>query len=188
MRVTGLEKFPRHGPALVVTNHLGDADIPVLLATLPGTPEALGKIELYDDLRVGWIMDWYGVIWLHRGKPDKRALRAALDGLQEGRIVCLAPEGRQTLAGGLEQGLGGAAFLALKTGVPIIPVALTGTQNAHVHGEMRRWRRAAVTVQVGEPFALEGQADRHSALRAGTRRIMRSIAALLPEEYRGAYQ
>jgi 1-acyl-sn-glycerol-3-phosphate acyltransferase len=188
VQASGLEKFPRHGPALMVINHLGDADIPVLLATLPGTPEAIGKIELHDDPRVGRIMDWYGIIWLHRGKPDKRALRAALQGLQEGRILGVAPEGRQTLAGGLEQGLSGAAFLALRTGASIVPIALTGTQNVHVYGELRRWRRPTVTVRIGHGFVLERQADHHSALRTGTRQIMQAIAALLPEDYRGAYQ
>ena len=185
--VEGLGNLPRRGPAIVVINHLGDADAPLLLSTLPFAPEALGKIELYDFPVLGKLMDWYGVIWLHRGQPDKRALRAALDGLREGRVILIAPEGRYTLAGGLEEGRGGAAFLAFKTGVPIVPIALTGTGNQHVYGELRRLRRARVRLWVGRPFTLKEQADRQAAMREGTRQIMERLAELLPVEYRGAY-
>jgi 1-acyl-sn-glycerol-3-phosphate acyltransferase len=185
--VEGLEYLPRHGPAIVAINHLGEADAAVLMPHFPFMPEVLGKIELYDFPILGKLMDWYGMIWLHRGQPDKRALRAALKGLAEGRIILIAPEGRESLAGGLEQGQGGAAFLAGRAQVEIIPVALIGTDNAHVYGEMRRFRRARVGMRVGKPLKLLGQADRHAAIRDGTRQIMESLADLLPVEYRGAY-
>jgi 1-acyl-sn-glycerol-3-phosphate acyltransferase len=186
--VQGLDNLPRHGPAIVVINHLGEADAAVLLSLFPFMPEVLGKIELYDFPILGKLMDWYGMIWLHRGQPDKRALRAALKGLTEGRIILIAPEGRESLVGGLEEGRGGAAFLAARAQVEIIPVALTGTENAHVYGEMRRLRRAQVGMRVGKPFKLPGQADRHAAIRDGTRQIMENLADLLPVEYRGAYR
>jgi 1-acyl-sn-glycerol-3-phosphate acyltransferase len=186
--VKGMDNFPRQGPAVAVVNHLGDADAALLLAELPRAAEALGKIELYFFPVLGRIMDWYGFIWLHRGRPDRRALHAALQGLAEGRVIVLAPEGRYTLAGGLEQGGSGAAFLALKADVPVVPVALTGTWNADVYGSLRRLRRAFVTLTVGEPFRLEARADRRAALHAGTQRIMESLARLLPAGYRGAYE
>jgi 1-acyl-sn-glycerol-3-phosphate acyltransferase len=64
----GMENFPARGPVLVVINHLGDADILALISTLPFPPDALGKIELYDLPILGKLIDWYGVIWLHRGR------------------------------------------------------------------------------------------------------------------------
>jgi 1-acyl-sn-glycerol-3-phosphate acyltransferase len=188
VEVDGLENFPKRGPLLVVINHLGDADTAVLLSYLPIAPDALGKIELYDFPILGKLIDWYGVIWVHRGQPDKRALRAALDGLAQGRAIIVAPEGRYTLTGGLEEGSGGAAYLALKANVPVLPIVLTGTENTHVYGHMRRLRRARVTLRVGELFNLAGQADRHAAMREGTRQIMESLASLLPNEYRGSYR
>lgn len=188
-RVTGLENFPRHGPALIVFNHLGDADAVLMLAALPFTPiEGIGKIELNDHWLVGPVFRAYGIIWVHRGQPDRKALRAALDALAEGRMVTLAPEGRQSLIGALEEGNPGAAFLALKSGAPIVPVSLTGTENSNVYSHLKRWRRAPVTLRVGEPFVIQRQADRQKALQEGTRQIMESLAALLPEAYRGSYR
>jgi 1-acyl-sn-glycerol-3-phosphate acyltransferase len=186
--IRGLEHFPRRGPALIVINHLGDADAALLLAALPLAPDALGKIELYDFPVLGKLMEWYGIIWVHRGRVDRRALRAALDGLAEGRMILVAPEGRYSLIGGLEEGADGAAFLAQRAGVPVVPVALVGTENANVYGHLRRLRRPAVALRVGEPFYLTESASRPAALRAGTEKIMRALAALLPEEYRGVYR
>jgi 1-acyl-sn-glycerol-3-phosphate acyltransferase len=184
----GLENFPRKGPALVVFNHLGDADGPLLVSTLPASLEAMGKVELYDFPVLGKIMEWYGTIWLHRGKPDRRAIKAALDGFAEGRFILIAPEGRMSLVGGLEEGQQGAAFLAIKADVPIVPVAITGTDNAHIYGHLKRLQRPPVSLRVGKAFRLSQQADRREMLREGTRQIMESLAGLLPEDYRGSYK
>ena len=186
--VKGLGNFPKRGPALIVINHLGDADAVLMAATIPTTIDGMGKIELNDDTRVGPIFRAYGVIWVHRGRPDRRALRAALDGLAQGRMVGLAPEGRQSVSGGLEEGSEGAAFLAMKSGAPIVPIAMTGTENGNIYGHLKRWKRAPVTLTVGKPFVLREQANRQAMLREGTRQIMESLADLLPESYRGNYK
>lgn len=186
--VEGMENFPKQGPALVVINHLGDSDAVVLVSAMPHPPDAMGKVELYDLPVLGKLMDWYGIIWLHRGRPDKRALRAAMDGLAEDRIIVIAPEGRYSLSGALEEGTGGAAFLAYKTGAPVLPVAVTGTENANVYGHLKRFRRAQVKLKVGKMFNLQEQVSgRKEAVDDGTRLIMQALANLLPEKYRGAY-
>jgi len=188
--VTGVENFPKRGPALVVFNHLGDADAVLLMATLPFPvrAEGIGKIELNYHWLVGPIFRAYGIIWIHQGRPDRRALRAALDALSQGRMVAIAPEGRQSVIGGLEEGTEGAAFLALRTGVPIVPVAMTGTENPNIYGHLRQWRRAKVTLAVGKPFSLPQHADRQQAIQNGTQLVMKSLASLLPEDYRGKYK
>lgn len=184
----GMERFPKAGPLLVVINHLGDADAAAIVSQFPAPPDALGKIELYDLPILGRLLDWYGVIWLHRGRADKRALRCALEGLAQGRVIVIAPEGRYSVTGALEEGMGGAAFLAYKSGAPILPVAVTGTENENVYGSLKRLRRARVHVRAGEMFRLEEQAGgRREALAEGTRMIMSALAALLPEAYRGEY-
>jgi 1-acyl-sn-glycerol-3-phosphate acyltransferase len=188
-RISGLENFPKRGPAIIAFNHLGDADAVLLLATLPFSPiEGIGKIELYDHWLVGPVFRAYGVIWVHRGQPDIKAIRAALNGLREGRMISLAPEGRQSLTGALEEGEKGAAFLALKSGAPIVPIALTGLENGNIYGHLRRWRRAPVSLSVGKPFFLEENPDRQKMIQEGTRRIMESLASLLPESYQGFYR
>jgi len=186
--VEGLENFPKEGPALVVINHLGDADGPLLVSSISASLDALGKVELYDLPILGKLMDWYGIIWLHRGRADRRAMRAALDGLAEGRFIVVAPEGRYSLTGELEEGQQGAAFLAMKADVPIIPVVVIGTENEHVYGHLKRLRRAPVSFRVGKVFRLSQQADRREMMRVGTRQIMESLASLLPESYQGAYR
>jgi 1-acyl-sn-glycerol-3-phosphate acyltransferase len=186
--VDGLENFPKHGPALVVINHLGDADAVLLAASIPTIIDGMGKIELNEHWLAGPMLRAYGVIWVHRGKPDRKAVRAALDGLSQGRMIAIAPEGRESVREGLEEGTEGAAFLAMKSGAPIVPVAMTGTENERIYGHMKRWRRARVTLSVGKKFFLEEQADREKMMRDGTRQIMESLASLLPESYRGAYK
>lgn len=187
LRVNGLENIPEKGPALLVFNHLGDADAVVLVATVPVTVEGFGKSELYDYPLLGWIMRAYGVIWLHRGTADRRALRAALQMLGEGRFFGIAPEGRESLSGSLEEGTEGAAYLALKTGVPIIPITFTGTENSRIYGNMKRLRRTIVTLTVGRAFHLQAKGNHREALHEGTIQIMRVLARQLPEEYRGVY-
>ncbi len=186
--VTGLENFPKKGPALIVINHLGDADAVLLGASIPAVIEGMGKIELNEHWLAGSVLRAYGVIWVHRGRPDRKAIRAALDGLAEGRMVALAPEGRESVRGSLEEGTEGAAFLAMKSGAAIVPVAMTGTENDTIYGNLKRWKRSRVTLTVGKPFVLREQADRQKMMREGTHQIMEALASLLPESYRGAYK
>jgi 1-acyl-sn-glycerol-3-phosphate acyltransferase len=185
--VRGLENYPAGGPALVVINHLGDPDAVVVLAALPDFPEPIGKIELRSIRLLRWVTDALGVIWVHRGRADRRALAAALDAFRQGRRVIIAPEGRESLTGALEQGTEGAAFLAYRSGVSVVPVTLTGTENWRVYGHLRKLKRAQVTLTVGRPFALPPQAQGSTALAEGTRQIMEMLACQLPPEYRGVY-
>lgn len=186
--VSGIENIPKRGPALIIGNHSGDADVVLGAAVIPHSADWIGKIENRDDhWLVGPVFRAYGFIWIHRGKPDRRALRVALDALAEGRMVVMAPEGRQTLTGGLEDGTDGATFLALKSGAPVVPIAMAGTENANVYGNLKKWRRAKVTVTVGEPFHIREQADRRDSIRAGTCQIMETLARMLPPERRGQY-
>jgi len=185
--IRGIENFPRQGPALVVINHLGDADAVLLAAAIPISIDGMGKIELNEHWLVGPMFRAYGIIYIHRGRPDRKALRAALDGLAENRIIALAPEGRQSPDGKLEAGNEGAAFLAMKSGALIVPAAMTGTENENIYNR-KWWQRARVTLSVGKPFKLQEQADRQKMLRDGTEQIMESLASLLPEAYVGNYK
>ncbi len=191
-RVQGQEHIPRQGPLLLTVNHLGDADALVVLAHLPWQPDVLAAMELYDIKPVRWLLNAYGVIWVHRGRPDLRALKAARQALEQGRVVALAPEGRQSVTRSLEEGTEGAAYLALKARVPILPVALTGTEDEHIFGHLKRWRRPEVSITFGPPFRLDDLPNRgagfRKALQIGTKRIMLAIAQLLPPRYQGAYR
>lgn len=185
--ITGLENYPRRGPALVVINHLGDPDAVLELAALPDFPEVIGKIELRDIPVLRLVMDMLGVIWVHRGQPDRGAISAALEAFRQGRRVIIAPEGRESVSGGLEVGTKGAAFLAIRAGVPVVPVTITGSEFRRIENNLKKLRRTPVTLKVGKPFVLPQPARSQEALREGTRLIMEALARQLPPEYRGVY-
>ena len=186
--IEGQEYFPKKGPVLVVSNHLGDADGIVGLAFCKVPFDVLGKVELYDIPVFGKLLDWYGTVWVHRGRPDRRALRTVLHGLADGRIIAIAPEGRESVTGELEEGTDGAAYIALKAETPILPVVLTGTENDRIYGNIRNFRRTKVTIKAGPEFSLQKTGDRRLDLQNGTQTIMRTLARMLPREYQGYYR
>jgi 1-acyl-sn-glycerol-3-phosphate acyltransferase len=136
---------------------------------------------------VGSFLDAYGVIWVHRGQPDRKALRTVREAMQGKRIVGIAPEGRESLTGSLEEGTDGSAYIALSNDVPIIPITFTGTENKRLFNNMKRLRKTDVTVTIGPSFRLERYEDRRLSLKNGTQQIMKTLAKQLPDEYRGYY-
>jgi 1-acyl-sn-glycerol-3-phosphate acyltransferase len=185
--VRGMENFPKKGPALIIINHLGDADAVLMGASIPYPIDPLAKIELREHPLVGRIFRAFGVIWIHRGQPDRKALHAVLDGLAEGRVIGIAPEGRESATGALEDGNDGAAFIALKARVPIVPIVMTGTENERIYANIKNFKRTPVTFTVGKPFILQESSNRRKRLQDGTRQIMETLASMLPESYRGNY-
>ncbi len=182
--VNGAENVPRSGGVLLCVNHIGDADAVVVVGFAPRPLAGIGKVEILRWPLIGWIAQAYGMLAVHRGEPDRATLRAALDVLRAGGALAIAPEGRESPTGALIWAKDGAAFLALHGGVPIVPVALTGTAWTHILGQCRRLRRPRVTLTFGLPFYLPPLIKRKDA----TTLIMRRIASLLPPEYRGVYR
>lgn len=187
VQVQGIDRFPAQGPALIVTNHLGDADIPLGLGSMPIAPEVLAKTELRDIPILGWLMNAYGVIWLHRGRPDRRAISMALRALAEGRFLVIAPEGRESLTGALEAGMSGAAFLAIHSEAPIVPVTFTGTENWSVLHHLQHLQRLSFSLTIGPTFHLPRITNTRQAIHQGTEMIMRRLADQLPLNYQGIY-
>lgn len=185
LEVEGREHFPASGPLLAVSNHLADADFVVGLSIAPWEPEILGKAALRRVPIVGALLQAYGTIWVEPFSADRAALHAALAALRQGRVLAIAPEGRESRTGALEAGTSGAAFLALRAGAPLLPVGIAGTED--VLPALRRLRRARVQMQIGPSFRLESTGDRRADLQRGTETIMRTLAALLPKDYRGIY-
>jgi 1-acyl-sn-glycerol-3-phosphate acyltransferase len=123
-----------------------------------------------------------------RGEIDRQALRQARAVLERGEVLGVAPEGtRSRVTHSLQEGKTGAAYLATRANVPLVPVALTGTQ--HVKPNVLHLHRTQVQAVVGKPFRLP--TDRHARsqqLQEYTELIMHKIAELLPEEYQGVYK
>ena len=183
LTVSGAENVPPSGAVLLTMNHLGGADPVLVLGFTPRPVLAAGTAEALSWPVIGWVLRAYGMIPLHRDRADRAALDALLRGLSAGQAVLIAPEGRESHTGALEEGRGGAAFLARQANAPIVPVALTGTAWQAILLAWRRLRRPCVTLTFGRPYRLSSDLRRQAA----TEVVMRHIAALLPSEYRGVY-
>jgi 1-acyl-sn-glycerol-3-phosphate acyltransferase len=184
LTVSGLENVPLTGGVLLAMNHLGDAD-PILVAGLaPREVEVIGKAEILRWPILGFLARGYGMIAVRRGQPDRVTLKAALDVLKSGRALLIAPEGRESRSGAMEAAKGGAAFLAVHGGVPVLPIAITGTENRKVYSQWMRLHRPCVTLTFGQPFMVPQARPRREAADL----IMHSIAELLPPKYQGVYR
>lgn len=188
IEVTGAENVPASGPCLVVFNQLSLFDTPLLRVAVPRSDVA-GLVALsYSRNRFfRFMVERGGGIWIEREASDRRALEKALDMLSQGWVVGLSPEGRRSRSGGLERGKPGVASLAERSGAAIVPMAIMNMDQLGT--SLRRLRRAPVAVRFGEPFHVRplDPHNRRQGRREATDRIMRRLAALLPERYRGVY-
>ena len=185
--IQGRENVPRKGPLILASNHLNNADSPVLTHATPRRISWLTKAEWVSTPVIGWMMNLAGMIPVRRFDADLKALRRAQDLLKEGGCLGMFPEGTRSHGEGLKAGEPGSALIALRTGALVQPVAIWGTE--HVKLPRDFLRRTRVHVRFGEPFRLT--ADKRISreeVGAGTRRIMAAIAAMLPEELRGEYR
>jgi 1-acyl-sn-glycerol-3-phosphate acyltransferase len=184
--VEGAENIPTSGAYLVVTNHLSIFDAPVVFMNVPARALMFGADKWRRLPIVSALVESIGVIWVTRGEADMDAMKAALNVLKSGRRLGVAPEGTRSPTGALQVGKPGAAYLADRARVPIVPMAVTGTET--VIRSWKRLRRPAVTCRIGPPFVLPGDGRAKGArLDALTDEIMCTLAALLPPEYRGVY-
>jgi len=183
------ENIPKEGGFVIATNHLGRLDVALLFYALDGD-FILPVAEKYEHHWLfGPIGNAMGGIWLDRFNADIRSIREILARLKAGGILVIAPEGTRSKNESMNEGKPGVAYLAMKSGAPIVPVALTGTQDRMVMERLKHFKKSEIKVVVGKPFTLppiQGKV-RDTALQQYTDEIMCRIAALLPEKYRGVY-
>lgn len=188
--VEGASRVPATGPVILVGNHTHIIDPPLVAASTRRQVHPMAKRELFEIPLIGWIFWWLGAFPVRRFAGDMGALRAALAYLRRGEVVLMFPEGTRSRSGALQPALPGAAMVALLAGAPVVPVAITGAR-IRLPGVFFAWmrrRRPHIRIVFGDPIALQqnGENDVASA-EASTDAVMRRIAALLPEELRGAY-
>lgn len=188
-RVSGLDHVPASGPLLVVGNHVTFLEPPLITALLPRRVTFLALYDLFDIRWLAWMLRFMGVLPVKRGGTrDLDALRAAVDLLRQGEAVGIFPEGTRSGVPGLLRANPGVSLLAHRTGAPVLPVAVTGTDRLERAGAflLARWRGPRVRVVIGEPFTPEIGAGKieHQAVADA---ILARVAALLPPAYRGYY-
>lgn len=185
----GLEKLPP-GNVIAAANHLGRLDTAVLLCIVDREDIIMPVAEKYRDHPLyGAIGRAVNAIWLNRFEADYSALRQILERMKQGGILVIAPEGTRSKTEALQEGKMGVAFLAGKSGYPVLPVALTGTEDRVILENLKRFRRTKIRVTAGDLLQVELPVGRgrEQAMRAATDEIMCRIAAQLPERYRGVY-
>jgi 1-acyl-sn-glycerol-3-phosphate acyltransferase len=136
-----------------------------------------------------WLAKIVGAIFVDRYQADFAALREVMQRLNEGGVLIIAPEGTRSKTRGLLPGQPGTAYLAAKTGVPVLPVSIVGTEDRLILSNLKRLKRTPVKVNFGEPITFQplSRQGREETLQGYTLEIMCQIAALLPVEYRGVY-
>jgi len=185
----GMENMPE-GNFILAANHLGRLDTAILLYAIDREDIIMPIAEKYRNHPLfGMLGRSIHAIWLNRFEADYAALRDILKRMEQGGLMVIAPEGTRSKTEALQEGKMGVAFLASKSGYPVVPVALTGTEDRVVLENLKRFRKSHITATAGKPFYIEiprGR-ERDQAMREATDEIMCNLAALLPEKYRGVY-
>ncbi|MEL7590526.1 MAG: lysophospholipid acyltransferase family protein [Anaerolineaceae bacterium] len=181
-------EVPLRGPLILATNHINWLDAPVGFSHLHPRPlTAFAKIETWDNFLLRTLFNAWEAIPITRGQVDFTAFKKAEAALEKGKIIAIAPEGTRSRTGKLSQGYPGIVYLALRTGVPILPFVFYGNEN--FSRDIRRYQRTEMILRAGKPFRLVHHSSNPDRLTRQelTDAIMYEIANLLPEHYRGQY-
>lgn len=195
-KVEGLEHIPNSGPAIIASNHLAVADSFYLPLVVRRRIWFLAKAEYFTGTGVkGWINRWFYTVsgQVPIDRTDADAAQSALDTaealLSQGRLLGMYPEGTRSPDGRLYKGKTGLARLALQTGVPVIPVAMIGTNKVNPPGK-KMLRFGRVTVRFGKPMdfsRFEGLGGNHFIERAVIDEVMYELMELSGQEYVDIY-
>jgi len=174
VEVKGAENIPK-GPAIIMSNHLSAFDIFVLSACLPVQFRWLAKASLFRIPFLGWAMSCAGYIPVERTNPREaqRSIQEASERIRSGTPVLIFPEGTRSRDGSLGPFKRGGFRLALKAGVPIVPVAIKGTYEIMPRGSLKISKPQRVTVLIGRPIPTEGSGpQQRDALMEEVRRAI----------------
>lgn len=189
IELIGVEKIPQE-QYIIASNHLGRLDSSLLYYVFDREDIILPTAEKYKNHPIyGRLGRAMGAIWLNRFEADIHAMKEILKRLKAGGLLAIAPEGTRSKVETLQEGKPGVAYLACKVNIPVIPIAITGTEDRLVKENLKHLHRSHIIVRAGNPFRLPpiDTKEREASLRIATDEIMCQIAAMLPEKYRGVY-
>ena len=186
-RVKGRGNVPEKGPLIIVANHLSLADPPLLGISLGRKVIFMAKEELFRSRLPGYFISNFGAFPVHRGKLDRQALGQADQVLANGLALIMFPEAQRSRHAQLQRALPGSALIVRRRDAPVLPVGITGTER--IRGTAWMLRRPRITVNIGQPFYLPPVNSKPTRDKRAEDIdfIMRHVAELLPEEYRGCY-
>lgn len=178
-KVYGQEFVPKLGPALVVSNHASYFDPPFLSCAMARPVAFMAKEELFAVPMLGQAIRLYGAYPVKRGSGDRGALRAALNALEDGWLVGIFLEGTRTQDGRVDDPKLGAAMIAAKAQVPLIPVGLIGVEQIFSAGS-KFPRPMPLTIRIG-PAIAPPQRSKRQELETVTRTCQERIHDLLAQ-------
>jgi 1-acyl-sn-glycerol-3-phosphate acyltransferase len=190
VEIDSRERLPGGG-FVIAANHIGRLDAALPYYLLDRSDIIMVVAEKYQKYAIfRWLVRLTNGIFVDRYNADIHAIRECLRRLQQGQVFTITPEGTRSKTGNLLKAKPGAIYVAWKAAVPILPVAITGCEDAVVVDRLKHWKRLKIKVRVGQAFSLptgiRGR-EREAALQTYTDEVMCRIAALLPEERRGEY-
>ena len=191
VEVTGYEHLPKEGNFVIATNHLGVLDAPMAYYALNRWDLIIPVGEKWEKIPfINWLGKYFNLIFIDRFNPDIKTLRKIIKLMHEGNNLIIAPEGTRSPTGAMSEGKPGVSYLATKLGLPIIPVALIGTEDKFLFANLKRLRKTQIQVKAGKAFTLPKlpKENRDKALKQYTDEIMCQIAVMLPERNRGFYK
>jgi 1-acyl-sn-glycerol-3-phosphate acyltransferase len=155
-RVTGRGNIPARGAAILAPNHIADCDPPFVGLSVYRPLWFMAKRELFEIPVLGKLIAFAQAFPVDRDAPDRAALKHAEELLRAGQIVVIFPEGRLSQSGELQPLLPGALMLALRAGVPVIPVGISGTNQILPYGQtVPRPTLEPVRVHFGAPLSFD---------------------------------
>jgi 1-acyl-sn-glycerol-3-phosphate acyltransferase len=189
VEIRGYENLPTQGGYILAANHLGRLDSAMLYYAVEREDIIMPVAEKYKThWFFGPLVLALGGFFINRFDADLQAIREVLKRLKKGGVFVIAPEGTRSKVEALQEAHPGVAFFATKTGLPVIPVALTGTEDRQVLENLKHFRRSHIVINAGKAFTLAPVKGQHDeGLAAATDEIMCRIGAMLPEKYRGYY-
>lgn len=190
--LSGFERLPESGPAILCPNHISFWDSGFLMLNLPRNISFVGKAEYMDSWKTRHLFPMMGMIPIDRSGGDKSqaALETAERVLRRGELFGIFPEGTRSRDGYLYKGRTGAARLALKIGCPIFPVGITGTDVIQPPDAKLPKVRQECTISIGRPVKPERYLrmnEAHLACRAMIDEVMFEIREMTGQEYRNVY-
>lgn len=189
VEIYGIENLPQGG-FILASNHLGRLDSAILYYAIDREDVIMPVAEKYKTHWLyGPLVRSLGGFFINRFDADLAAIREILRRMKKGGIFVIAPEGTRSKTESLQRAHSGVAFFAAKTGAPVVPIAMTGTEDRIIRENLKCLRRSRIVVRAGKPIQvkLDESLAREQALDAATDDIMCRIAAMLPEKYRGVY-
>lgn len=190
VKITGRKNVPLHTPYIAAINHVSLFEAPFVGVFWPEQMEALGASDVWERPGQNILARLWGGIKVHRGEFDRTAMESVVLALRAGYPLLIAPEGGRSHVPGMRQAMPGVAYIAEQTSALVIPVGIVGTTD-DFWIKASKGKRPLLEMRIGKPIRLppvtgKGEA-RHASRQYNADLVMRHIAGLLPEEYRGVY-